>query len=58
MGHEDLLNYGDATRPVTTQEAVSACLWLVADEPNVPTGGFYTGLERVAWQRKEFQNEP
>lgn len=49
MGHEDLPDYGDAARPMTSPEAVAAYLWLLAPGEKVPTGGFYTGRERVEW---------
>ncbi len=49
MGHEDLPDYGDAARPMTPAEAVSAYLWLLAPGDDVPTGGFFTGRERVEW---------
>jgi NAD(P)-dependent dehydrogenase (short-subunit alcohol dehydrogenase family) len=49
MGHEDLPDYGDAARPMTSKEAVAAYLWLLAPDDDVPTGGFYTGHERVEW---------
>ena len=49
MGHGDLPDYGAAARPLSPLEAVAAYLWLVADDPEVPTGGFFTGRNRVAW---------
>ncbi len=49
MGHEDLPDYGDAARPMTPEEAVSAYLWLLAPGKEVPTGGFFTGRDRVEW---------
>lgn len=49
MGHnEELPDYGDAARPLTPQEAIAAYLWLI--EPgDGPTGGFFTGRDKVSW---------
>ena len=49
MGHEDLPDYGDAARPMSPAEAVSAYIWLLAPEANVPNAGFFTGREQVDW---------
>jgi NAD(P)-dependent dehydrogenase (short-subunit alcohol dehydrogenase family) len=49
MGEEDLPDYGDAARPMTPAEAVAAYLWLLAPGDAVPTGGFFTGRDRVDW---------
>ncbi len=49
MGNEALPDYGEAAHPQTPQEAVAAFLWLTRDDPDVPTGGFFTGHKRVAW---------
>lgn len=49
MGHEDLPDYGDAARPMSPAEAVAAYLWLLAPDADGPTGGFFTGRERVQW---------
>lgn len=49
MGHEDLPDYDDAARPMSPAEAVAAYLWLLAPDDKVPTGGFFTGRDRVKW---------
>ena len=49
MGHEDLPDYGDAARPMNSSEAVAAYLWLLEAGEEVPSGGFFTGRERLNW---------
>ena len=48
-GQEDLPDYGYAARPMTPEEAVYLYLWLLGPGDDVPTGGFFTGRERVEW---------
>jgi len=49
MGHEELPDCGDAVNSMTPAEAVAAYLWLTGPGTDLPTGGFFTGHEAVAW---------
>ncbi len=49
MGHnEELPDYGDDVRPMTPEEAIANYLWLI-EAGDGPTGGFYTGQDKVDW---------
>ena len=49
MGHEDLPDYGDAVKPMTPSEAVAEILFLLDFGVDVPSGGFFSNGDPVAW---------
>jgi len=49
MGHEDLPDYSDAVKPQTPGEAVGKILFLLDLGVDVPSGGFFSNGEPVAW---------
>jgi NAD(P)-dependent dehydrogenase (short-subunit alcohol dehydrogenase family) len=49
MGHEDLPDYGDAVKPMSPDEAVAKILFLLDFGTDVPSGGFFSNGEPVAW---------
>ena len=49
MEHEDLPDYGDAVKPMSSEEAVAKILFLIDFNPTVPNGGFFSNREQVAW---------
>lgn len=49
MNDENLPDYGEGVRPLSVEEAVKGFIWLTEDDPDLPTGKFYTGIEPVLW---------
>ncbi len=49
MGHDDLPDYGDAVRPLSSQEAVEKLIWLAELPDDGPTGSFFSQSEKVPW---------